>query len=199
MDPRALRVRTALLSSAWTLAHAQRIESISVVAICRHADVSRQVFYKHFADRDEVVFAAVRASFDEAVAGVVGDPLQPLVAWMREHGELERNLYPSQVADRLGELLRDTLRPLCEAALPARIDATVERADAVCLLVGGMWELLRQIALGGVRDGRSPADLRALLDLIGQAWASTGSARPAPDSLDESMETSQASSAATRS
>lgn len=174
MDPRAVRVRTALLASAWALARAQRIDSISVAAICRHAEVSRQAFYKHFADRDEVVFIAVRESFDAAVRAVGGDPLDPLVTWIQEHRDLQKNLYPSQVADRLGETLRDTLQPLCEEALPDEIAPTVQRVDAVCLLVGGMWELLRQIAVGGPEDDRTAADLRALLELIGHAWASTG-------------------------
>lgn len=166
MDPRALRVRAALLSSAWSLAREGRIESISVAAICRHAEVSRQVFYKHFADRDEVVFAAVRESFVQAVSAESADPLDPLVEWIREHGELERNLYPSRVAERLAQLLRDALRPLCEAAVPTQLDARVSRADAVALLVGGMWELLRQIAVGGSNDARSASDLRAVLDFI---------------------------------
>lgn len=180
MDPRARRVRTALLSSAWTLAHEGRIESISVASICRYAGVSRQVLYKHFADRDEVLFTAVQESFLGAVGAPASDPLESVVAWIREHGELQRNLYPSQVAERLAQLLRDTLRPVCESALPDRVDSRLQHADIVSMLVGGAWELLRQIAVSGPQAACSAADLRVLLDLVGNAAAPRDSTVPAP-------------------
>lgn len=166
MDPRALRVHAALLAAAWNLVHENPLTALSVAQVCRQAGVSRQVFYKHFPDLDSVVLAAVMESFDAAVGGGA-DPLASVVAWIAEHGRLERNLYPSQVAEQLAQHLREVVRPVCELAVPASVNALVSRADLVTLLVGGLVELLRKIASrdpGTHRD--DAANLRALLGVI---------------------------------
>ncbi|GAB2869440.1 TetR/AcrR family transcriptional regulator [Nocardioides pacificus] len=180
MDPRAQRVRDALLASAWTLVHDHPLGTLSVALMCRHARVSRQAFYKHFPDLDALVLAAVQESFDAAV-DAAADPLDAVITWIRAHGSLERHLYPSPVAEQLAQHLRRVVRPTCEEAVPALLDPRVSRPDAVTLLVGGLVDLLRQVATPP-RTAHDAADLRALLHLVARSWEADELPHPDPTS-----------------
>jgi hypothetical protein len=60
------------------------------------------------------------------------------------------------------------------AVLPERLDDRLPREDAVSMLVGGMWELLRQIAVSSPDGVPGATNLRALLDLTSRAWTAVG-------------------------
>ena len=174
-DPRAERVRSALLGAAFELAHQRRIEDISVSDLVRQAGVSRPVFYKHFADRDEAVTAAVRASLDETLAGAVDDHdrLDRFLRWSRAHPTLNANLYPSHVAQRLADHVREVLLPLCRRAVAAATppwDAGM-RDRVVQFLVGGLLELLRQPGTNPLTNRLTAGDY---LDLVHRLARSMG-------------------------
>ena len=58
-DPRAERVRARLREAAFALAHEGPVDALTVGDIVGRAGVSRQVFYRHFRDRDDAVATAV--------------------------------------------------------------------------------------------------------------------------------------------
>ena len=58
VDPRAERVRTRLREAAFALAHERPVDRLTVGDIVARAEVSRQVFYQHFRDRDDAVATA---------------------------------------------------------------------------------------------------------------------------------------------
>ena len=57
-DPRATRVRERIKEAAFALVEQHRVEDISVRDVVTAAEVSRQVFYGHFRDRDDAVAQA---------------------------------------------------------------------------------------------------------------------------------------------
>ena len=75
VDPRAERVRSRLRAAAFELAQETPVDHITVGDLVTRAEVSRQVFYRHFRDRDDAVAAAITDVFTAAVAQVSGsDP-----------------------------------------------------------------------------------------------------------------------------
>lgn len=172
-DPRAARVREAMKAAAFDLALHHPIGEVSVQDITAAAGVSRQVFYQHFADRDDAVAASVADSFRLAVPpGAVHDPqtalrrLEQLAAYTAEYRTLYRNLYPGVVSERAADAFRAELQPACRALARQRAaaDADVRSIDTVTrFLTGGFLELLRQIT----DDGDDPSsDLHSLLDTV---------------------------------
>ena len=73
VDPRAERVRTRLREAAFALAHEGPVDQITVGDIVARAEVSRQVFYRHFRDRDDAVATAFAVAFAAATADIDGD------------------------------------------------------------------------------------------------------------------------------
>ena len=74
IDPRAARVRTLLREAAFALAHERPVDELTVGDIVARAHVSRQVFYRHFTDRDDAVATAVTVAFAAATADINYDP-----------------------------------------------------------------------------------------------------------------------------
>ena len=72
-DPRAERVRTKLRDAAFALAHERPVEQLTVGDLVTRAGVSRQVFYRHFADRDDAVASAFTVAFAAATADLEGE------------------------------------------------------------------------------------------------------------------------------
>ena len=73
VDPRAERVRTRLREAAFALAHERPVDQLTVGDIVARAEVSRQVFYQHFRDRDDAVATAFTVAFAAATADIGGD------------------------------------------------------------------------------------------------------------------------------
>jgi AcrR family transcriptional regulator len=171
-DPRAARVRDRLRRAAFDLIEERRVERISVSDITQRAEVSRQVFYQHFRDRDDAVAQAVAAFFRELVTddGEAGDPravIHRLCDFAARHAELYRNLYPSAASQQTANAYRDLLHPAC-VRLVEHLPDPATLADFV---LGGIIEVLRPPAEapGGAATAESlRRRVDACLDVIGR-------------------------------
>lgn len=160
-DPRAERVRTLLRQAAFDLAHERPVDEITVGDLVARAGVSRQVFYRHFTDRDDAVATACTVAFSAAVADIEGDArarVISLFAFVAEHRAMYRNVVPSAVTQRVVTAFRDELLPACDeiAAQGMRVVGPIAdiAPDAVSrFLVGGFQEVLRSWM-----EDPSPAD-----------------------------------------
>ncbi len=104
VDPRAERVRAKLRDAAFVLAHERSVDQLTVGNIVEKAEVSRQVFYQHFRDRDDAVAYAIGVAFASATADIDGDPRSRIVAlfdFAAEHRAMYRNVVPSAVTLRV--------------------------------------------------------------------------------------------------
>ena len=150
-DPRAERVRTLLRDAAFELAHERPVDEITVGDLVARAGVSRQVFYRHFTDRDDAVATAFSVAFSAAVADIRGDArsrVTSLFAFAAEHRTMYRNVVPSAVTQRVVMAFRAELLPACEeiAEQGMRVVGPIAdiAPDAVShFLVGGFQEVLR--------------------------------------------------------
>jgi AcrR family transcriptional regulator len=151
VDPRAERVRGRLRDAAFALAHEYPVDRLTVGDIVARAEVSRQVFYQHFTDRDDAVAFALTAAFASATADLVGDPGARILAlfdFAADHRAMYRNIVPSAVTQRVVAAFRAELAPACqeiaEAGTPAVTSVASLTPDAVSrFLVGGFMEVLR--------------------------------------------------------
>ena len=172
VDPRAERVRGRLRDAAFALAHEGPVDRLTVGDIVDRAEVSRQVFYRHFRDRDDAITYAFTVAFASATSDIVGDPRARIVAlfdFAAEHRAMYRNVVPSAVTMRVVAAFRSELTPACEqiAAESAVTDIAGLTTESVSrFLVGGFIEVLR----AWMEDGNA-TDLRgratAALDTVG--------------------------------
>lgn len=134
------------------MAHERPVDEITVADLVTRAQVSRQVFYRHFSDRDDAVATACAHAFAAAVAdGAAGDArsrILHLFGFATEHRAMYRNVVPSAVAQRVVSAFRAELLPACEdiAADGMAVLSTIAPLppDAVTrFLVGGFVEVLR--------------------------------------------------------
>lgn len=150
-DPRAERVRARLRDAAFALAHERPVDGITVGDLVARADVSRQVFYRHFRDRDDAVAQAFDQAFAQVVAADGADArtrVLDLFAFAAEHSTMCRNVVPSTVNQHVLAAYRDALSEPCRqiAAQGMAVLDTVAhlKAHAVTrFLVGGFLEVLR--------------------------------------------------------
>ena len=154
VDPRAERVRAQLRDAAVALAAERPVDELTVGDLVTRAGVSRQVFYRHFTDRDDAVATAFTAAFRTATRDIDGDArtrILRLFDLAAEHRAIYRNVVPSAVTQRVVAAFRAELLPACEeiagqalavvGADPARHGLS---PDAVSrFLVGGFQEVLR--------------------------------------------------------
>jgi AcrR family transcriptional regulator len=172
VDPRAERVRGRLRDAAFALAHEGAVDHLTVGDIVDRAEVSRQVFYRHFRDRDDAIAYAFTIAFASATADIAGDPRARITAlfdFAAEHRAMYRNVVPSAVTLRVVAAFRSELTPACEqiAAESAVADVAGLTTESVSrFLVGGFIEVLRS----WMEDGNA-TDLRgratAALDTVG--------------------------------
>lgn len=140
-----------LREAALALAHERAVDEITVGDLVARAGVSRQVFYRHFTDRDDAVATAFAVAFAAAVEDIHGDArsrITGLFAFAAEHRAIYRNVVPSAVTQRVVAAFRDELLPACEeiAAQGMRVVGAIADipTDAVSrFLVGGFQEVLR--------------------------------------------------------
>ena len=150
-DPRAERVHALLRDAAFALAHERRVDEITVGDLVTRAGVSRQVFYQHFADRDDAVATAVTEAFAASTRGIGGDPRSRILGIFEaaaEHRAVYHNVVPSAVTQRVVTAFRAELLPACEemahAAMPVVGSISgLEPAAVSRFLVGGFQEVLR--------------------------------------------------------
>lgn len=151
-DPRAERVRTQLRDAAFALAHEQPVDELTVGDLVTRAGVSRQVFYRHFTDRDDAVATAIATAFTAAVADIDGDAptrITKLFEFAAEHRDAYRNVVPSAVTQRVVAAFRAELLPACTELAETGLRvvggiADVPDVHAVArFLVGGFQEVLR--------------------------------------------------------
>lgn len=151
-DPRAERVRTRLREAAFALAHEHAVDEITVGDLVTRAEVSRQVFYRHFRDRDDAVAAAFNDAFVRAVAGADGADARTrileLFAFAAQHPSLCHNIVPSTVNQHVLTTYRDALlapcRQIAAEGMTVLDSIAPLPADAVSrFLVGGFMEVLR--------------------------------------------------------
>src|SRR3954463_6726817 len=117
VDPRAERVRGRLRDAAFVLAHEGAVARLPVGDIVDRAEVSRQVFYRHFHDRDDAIAYAFTKAFAAATADIVGDPRARITAlfdFAAEHRAMYRNVVPSAAPLRVVAAFRAELPPACE-------------------------------------------------------------------------------------
>ncbi|HYZ69551.1 MAG TPA: helix-turn-helix domain-containing protein [Mycobacterium sp.] len=195
-DPRAERVRTRLREAAFALAHERPVDALTVGDIVARAEVSRQVFYQHFTDRDDAVATAFTVAFAAATAEdgsrlegttVGGDPrarILRLFGFAAEHRSMYRNIVPSAVTQRVVTAFRTELTPACEAiaaqGMPVVSPIAGLAPDSVSrFLVGGFMEVLRswmEDPDSAELGGRVSAALDTVNALLGLTTSSKGSA-----------------------
>jgi AcrR family transcriptional regulator len=151
VDPRAERVRARLREAAFALAHERPVDQLTVGDIVARAEVSRQVFYQHFRDRDDAVATAFTVAFAAATADIGGDArarILRLFDFAAEHRSMYRNVVSSAVTQRVVTAYRAELVPACEEiatqGMPVvtRI-ASLTPESVTRFLVGGFMEVLR--------------------------------------------------------
>jgi AcrR family transcriptional regulator len=160
VDPRAERVRTRLREAAFALAHERPVDELTVGDIVARAEVSRQVFYQHFKDRDDAVATAFTVAFAAATADIgrldgtaVGDDdprarILTLFDFAAEHRSMYRHIVPSAVTQRVVTAFRTELEPACVQiathGMPVVSPIAGLTPESVSrFLVGGFMEVLR--------------------------------------------------------
>jgi AcrR family transcriptional regulator len=174
VDPRAERVRAKLRDAAFALAHERPVDDLTVGDLVDRADVSRQVFYRHFRDRDDAIAYAFTAAFRAATVTISDDPRARILAlfdFAAEHRAMYRNVVPSAVTLPVVAAFRAELAPACERIA---VESMAAVAQVVALstesvsrfLVGGFIEVLRSWM-----EDQDATDLRATataaLDTVG--------------------------------
>ena len=128
-----------------------RSTQLTVGDIVARAEVSRQVFYQHFRDRDDAVAYAFTVAFASATADIAGDPGARILAlfdFAAEHRAMYRNIVPSAVTLRVVAAFRAELAPACEEiaadGMPAVTTVAGLTPESVSrFLIGGFIEVLR--------------------------------------------------------
>ncbi len=185
-DPRAERVRTQLREAAFELAHERPVDRLTVGDIVSRAQVSRQVFYQHFRDRDDAVATAFTVAFAAATAEHGADPrsrILPLFDFAAEHRSMYRNIVPSAVTQRVVTAFRAELAPACEeiavGGMPVVTTiASLTPESVTRFLVGGFMEVLRswmEDPESTDLTGRASAALDTVNALLGLTTQSKGS------------------------
>ncbi|KWX67178.1 TetR/AcrR family transcriptional regulator [Mycobacterium sp. NAZ190054] len=150
-DPRAERVRTRLREAAFALAHEHPVDRITVGDLAARAEVSRQVFYRHFRDRDDAVALAFSHTFAAVAGADHGDArtrILDLFQFAATHQSLCRNIVSSTVHQHVLAAYRDALHVPCGqiAAQGMTVLDTVAplpTESVTRFLVGGFMEVLR--------------------------------------------------------
>ncbi|WP_328997591.1 TetR family transcriptional regulator [Kribbella sp. NBC_00709] len=118
-------------------------EALSLRAVAREVGIAATSVYIHFADRDELVFAALEQSttdllhdLEQAEAGGGDDPVRRLRArllflgtWVREYSGLYKVLHESTLNRRMHLVFKEELSVRATAAVQACMDAGLAPAD----------------------------------------------------------------------
>ena len=185
VDPRAERVRTRLREAAFALAHERPVDELTVGDIVARAEVSRQVFYQHFRDRDDAVATAFTVAFAAATADIEGDARARILGCSTSPpstGRCTATSCPSAVTQRVVTAFRAELQPACEEiaahGMPVVAPIAGLTPESVSrFLVGGFMEVLRswmEDPDSTDLNGRVKAALDTVNALLGLTTSSKG-------------------------
>ena len=181
-DPRAVKTRATLIDATIELLKTQRSEDLSVSQIVKEGNLSRQVFYEHFEDRDALILAAAEKI------------IEPSVQWAREHSEasapgesiegLFSTLEPNQAALRnlLDGPVHWKLHAYCVSQVLSFIEARIrkqQQKSGVELTTEQVQYTAQVIACGvvdqmtrAIREGRTGAETARRIMLVIEAISS---------------------------
>ncbi|MEU4286640.1 TetR/AcrR family transcriptional regulator [Kribbella sp. NPDC026596] len=153
-------------------------EALSLRAVAREVGIAATSVYIHFADRDELVFAALEQctadlirDLDQAEASGGDDPVEQLRArllflgtWVREYSGLYKVLHESTLNRRMHLAFKEELATRAVAAVQRCMDAGLAPADDAAAVAFD----LRAAVHGAVsiRINEPEADLPPLQDQI---------------------------------
>lgn len=184
-DRRVRRSRSALMSAAVDLVSERGTANVSVTDIAEAADVSRQVLYQHFGDRDTLLVEATLELIRVELLPNMGDLSGQLgvdrprmltaVRHFAEHRVFYRALLNSSAGYVLDMALQQIFRPLFREAFEhqfdGRLDANVIE-DLSAFVAGG----IAPLRYGWLMESDGPLDpeeftdrLMRLIELLGQA------------------------------
>jgi AcrR family transcriptional regulator len=183
-DRRVRRSRAALIEAAVALVSEQESAAVPVSDLAEAADVSRQVLYQQFGDRDTLLLEAaldlVRRELLESLVDIspAEDPRVPTLAVARhfaEHRRFYRALLNSSVAFGLNKALTSQFLPLnrrfIKTAGGEPLDPqTVE--DLATFMTGGAAVVVNT----WVVDGPDPLDPEEFTDRLIRMWSVVSSA-----------------------
>lgn len=185
-DRRALRSRAALMTAAVRLVSERGTTAIPVTDLAEAADVSRQVVYLQFGDRDALLVEAVADLVRReliAEAEEDGDAFAGTLA-MARHFAAHRSFYRAMLTGSCAFAMTSTLNSLFASVnekavrqLFGELDAQVAR-DLAAFVAGGTGAVVNDWLIDGA-DPLDPEELaRRLLRL---ARVLTPSSRTSPD------------------
>ncbi|HVV12242.1 TetR/AcrR family transcriptional regulator [Amycolatopsis sp.] len=162
-DRRVLRSRTALLDAAVRLVSERGSTSVSITDLAQAADVSRQLVYLHFGDRDALLVAAAlelvrrELPLDTVRAGPpVGRPaVLAAVRHFARHGAFYRAMLTGSCAFALTSALTEVLAPVNREIVRgfAGADQDGEALDDLAIFVtGGSGAIINAWLLAGAED-----------------------------------------------
>jgi len=165
--------RARLVGAAWTVLQRSGFEGFKVQLVIREAGLSARAFYRHFADKDELLLALLRdemaragARLTTAVSGV-DDPLERVETWIRRI---------ISAADDPRRVARARLFSTQQAVM-RRYPREVE--ESVGLLVAPLREAIAAGLAGGVFPWAEPGrDARLIYALAGTAMTTALAEHP---------------------
>jgi len=178
-DRRVRRSRSALMRAAVALVAERGTSNISVSDIAEAADVSRQLLYQQFGDRDTLLLEAaldlaerelVQPAQDADTTAHMRDRVLPAVRHFADHRSLYRALLTGPCAYDLNKALTCLLRPvnLGHAELLAGGHQSPELTDDLALfLTGGSGAVFNT----WIVEGETPLDPEAFTDRLMRMFA----------------------------
>ncbi|MBQ1084435.1 MULTISPECIES: TetR/AcrR family transcriptional regulator [unclassified Nocardiopsis] len=126
-DPRARRTRDRLRSTLLSLAAEQELESLTMAAVARRAEVNRATVYQHYPDLESLISDAMEGAVShvarcaelcplDAPRDRAPEPLEALFGHVADHAVLYRRMF----SDRGGARLTNQLRSRITEVLAAR-------------------------------------------------------------------------------
>ena len=176
-DPRAVRTRATLIQATIDLLKTHRAETLSVSQIVKTGNLSRQVFYEHFADRDALLFAAAEKMIAPALewtytASNETKLLQKIVEALnqtaRSYGDSLRNLCDGPIHWQVHSLAVQRMWPIMESEIAQRLNETGHQKPdehircTAEFVASGVVERLT----AAVRDQKSLEDVRRDLAMV---------------------------------
>lgn len=150
------RTREAILGAALRLFAERGYIGVRVEDIAEEAGISRATFYKHFAERDEIL-----ASLFERLLGAAASVTPP------PPGDPESQVR-TLLAETAGHMLEDEQLARFVYSLPIRHDAVLPGGAAVPVVFTEVREVLDAAAARG--ELRSEVSVNRAMDLLGRAF-----------------------------
>lgn len=180
LDLRIQKTYLALTRSLLEMMCEMPFDKIRVVDLCDRAMIRKSTFYKHFADKYELLIFCVRQRRDEALAKVTDtDPihfynhfLDAVFAFIHENEAFFQNAVDSSSFPVVIQALSEELIPgirqylVCEQKKGNKLPMTPE--NLAPFFVGGIMETIRSWYLGGSKTSEESvrAEILALVDAI---------------------------------